>query len=217
MKGPGLRIDLDVRRVWRCPACGRELRLGGGVTAVLCDCRRSDPPRMQLVESRRGVVNRFDYAATRDRWAARPPREAEPEGRPPPGRPVLAGNGIPVGDGIPPGRGRARGRNAAARDADLGHSGSRRQPPSDRAGRHGRQVASGGRRRICARRRPTAPQAAGPSRGPQPRRRRPRLSARLAEPESVSRTPTVRERAGSPRESQREMTRSLTAGVRICP
>lgn len=38
MKGPGLRIDLDVRRIWRCPRCGRVARTSGGVTAQRCRC-----------------------------------------------------------------------------------------------------------------------------------------------------------------------------------
>lgn len=36
IKGPGLRIDLDVRRVWTCPQCGQTVRRGGRVTAVRC-------------------------------------------------------------------------------------------------------------------------------------------------------------------------------------
>ena len=38
MKGPGLRIDLDVRRVWRCSKCGRIVRTLGQVTAQRCGC-----------------------------------------------------------------------------------------------------------------------------------------------------------------------------------
>lgn len=39
MKGPGFRRDLDVRRVWRCPDCGRERRVTGQVTSLRCDCQ----------------------------------------------------------------------------------------------------------------------------------------------------------------------------------
>ncbi|MBS0265775.1 MAG: hypothetical protein JSS02_27840 [Planctomycetes bacterium] len=38
MKGPGLRIDLDVRRTWRCAKCGKTLRTVGAVTAQRCGC-----------------------------------------------------------------------------------------------------------------------------------------------------------------------------------
>ena len=38
MKGPGLRIDLDVRRVWKCAKCGRIARTSGQVTAQRCGC-----------------------------------------------------------------------------------------------------------------------------------------------------------------------------------
>jgi hypothetical protein len=54
MKGPGLRVDLDVRRTWRCPRCGRERRAAADVTALTCSCA-PDNPRMQLVESQRRV------------------------------------------------------------------------------------------------------------------------------------------------------------------
>ncbi len=36
MKGPGLRLSLDVRRLWRCPSCGAERRTGGERTTVGC-------------------------------------------------------------------------------------------------------------------------------------------------------------------------------------
>lgn len=47
MKGPGFRIDLDVRRVWRCPRCGRLARTAGGITAQRCHCAE-DGTWMQL-------------------------------------------------------------------------------------------------------------------------------------------------------------------------
>jgi hypothetical protein len=46
VKGPGLRANLDVRRVWRCPRCGRVARTPGAVTAVRCGC--GDETWMQL-------------------------------------------------------------------------------------------------------------------------------------------------------------------------
>jgi hypothetical protein len=54
MKGPGLRIDLDVRRHWRCPRCSRERRAAANVTSVTCGCV-PDNPQMQLVEAQRRV------------------------------------------------------------------------------------------------------------------------------------------------------------------
>jgi len=50
VKGPGLRIDLDVRRVWRCAKCGKTVRTAGLVTAQRCGCSdgsqwmRLEPP-----------------------------------------------------------------------------------------------------------------------------------------------------------------------------
>lgn len=49
MRGPGIRLDLDVRRVWRCPQCGKQRRVGGEVTTVTCTCGKP----MQLVEEGR--------------------------------------------------------------------------------------------------------------------------------------------------------------------
>lgn len=52
MKGPGLRIDVDVRRVWRCPVCGQSQRLGLDFTAPRCPCVRDGVP-MKLAEAQR--------------------------------------------------------------------------------------------------------------------------------------------------------------------
>jgi hypothetical protein len=52
MKGPGLRIDIDVRRVWRCPVCGTMRRTPGDVTTLRCGCKPGGT-LMQPVESRR--------------------------------------------------------------------------------------------------------------------------------------------------------------------
>jgi hypothetical protein len=49
MKGPGMRLDLDVRRVWRCPACGRESRAEGQVVGRVCNCTK-EGVAMRLVE-----------------------------------------------------------------------------------------------------------------------------------------------------------------------
>lgn len=39
MKGPGNKTALDVRRTWRCSACGRTRKQMGDVTTMTCDCR----------------------------------------------------------------------------------------------------------------------------------------------------------------------------------
>jgi hypothetical protein len=38
VKGPGLRIDLEVRRIWHCAKCGKTVRTPGLVTAQRCNC-----------------------------------------------------------------------------------------------------------------------------------------------------------------------------------
>lgn len=52
MKGPGLRIDIDVRRGWRCPVCGQSQRLTMDIIAPRCLCVRDGVP-MKLVEGQR--------------------------------------------------------------------------------------------------------------------------------------------------------------------
>lgn len=39
MRGPGMRLDLDVRRLWTCPECRRQRRLSGDVSTAHCPCR----------------------------------------------------------------------------------------------------------------------------------------------------------------------------------
>ena len=58
MKGPGSRIDLDVRRVWRCPVCGRRAKAEGGVTSKRCFCT-PEGTWMKLVEERRQIRDPF--------------------------------------------------------------------------------------------------------------------------------------------------------------
>ena len=49
MKGPGMRLDLDVRRVWECPECHKQMRSEGQATSRLCGCTR-EGVSMRLVE-----------------------------------------------------------------------------------------------------------------------------------------------------------------------
>jgi hypothetical protein len=44
-----MRLDLDVRRVWECPECHKQLRSEGNATSRLCGCTREGVP-MRLVE-----------------------------------------------------------------------------------------------------------------------------------------------------------------------
>ena len=52
MRGPGLKLDLDVRRLWTCPVCRQQRRLPGDVTSALCPCRDAGVP-MQLTADAR--------------------------------------------------------------------------------------------------------------------------------------------------------------------
>lgn len=61
MKGPGFRLDLDVRRMWECPVCGRRLKFTGSVAQVACDCRVDTPPIMRLIEPIHRTESPFDH------------------------------------------------------------------------------------------------------------------------------------------------------------
>ena len=39
MRGPGYKLSGDVRRTWRCPACGRERKVTGEITTLMCGCQ----------------------------------------------------------------------------------------------------------------------------------------------------------------------------------
>lgn len=39
MRGPGLKLELEVRRLWRCPLCQAETLAPANVTAIRCGCR----------------------------------------------------------------------------------------------------------------------------------------------------------------------------------
>ncbi len=51
MRGAGLRLDNDVRRVWQCAACSAERKVGAQVTTVRCQC--AGRPAMKLIEAMR--------------------------------------------------------------------------------------------------------------------------------------------------------------------
>ncbi|WP_339687123.1 hypothetical protein [Gimesia maris] len=52
MKGPGLKLDLDVRRLWKCPQTGQTIRLSGNVVAKSVEVD-GKTVFMQLVEEQR--------------------------------------------------------------------------------------------------------------------------------------------------------------------
>lgn len=38
MKGPGHRYDIDIRRLWECPECGKQIRLPANIAHRQCTC-----------------------------------------------------------------------------------------------------------------------------------------------------------------------------------
>jgi hypothetical protein len=69
MKGPGNRIDLDVRRLWKCPQCSRETKATGVVASRLCPASGCEGVWMKLVEPLRKPILRYSP----------PPQPALPE------------------------------------------------------------------------------------------------------------------------------------------
>lgn len=51
MRGPGYRLDYDIRRLWRCPRCNAERRVAGTVTTVRC-LRCQGDVQLALVQER---------------------------------------------------------------------------------------------------------------------------------------------------------------------
>lgn len=63
MKGPGLKLDLDVRRLWKCPKTGETIRLSGKVVSKTMQVE-GEEVFMQLVEEKRSLYRdpfHFDY------------------------------------------------------------------------------------------------------------------------------------------------------------
>ena len=100
MKGPGFRLDLDVRRRWECPACGRDIRLPGNVTQADCPCRGDEPVAMRLVESCHKTESPFDHvgfaAQKRIDAAIKKPLESPPPDET--AEPPIADDAIPTVD-----------------------------------------------------------------------------------------------------------------------
>jgi len=63
MKGPGLKLDLDIRRLWKCPQTGQTIRLSGNVVSKSTQVE-GKTVFMQLVEEKRCLYRdpyHFDY------------------------------------------------------------------------------------------------------------------------------------------------------------
>jgi hypothetical protein len=96
IKGPGLRIDIDVRRVWRCPSCGQTQKLPSSATSARCGCTRegvalrlteeSRSPRLCLRAEIRSVIDRLLAGEQFSRLTAMPR--------------LPSGDDVPFGDGV---------------------------------------------------------------------------------------------------------------------
>ncbi|WP_417385664.1 hypothetical protein [Gimesia sp.] len=91
MKGPGLKLDLDVRRLWKCPQTGKTIRLSGDVVAKPVEVD-GKTVFMQLVEEKRKQYRdpfHFEYyeppahdQSSSERAAAAARSQEEPEAAP---------------------------------------------------------------------------------------------------------------------------------------
>jgi hypothetical protein len=83
MKGPGNRIELDVRRIWECPQCHKQRRTSGEVASLRCGCT-SGGENMRLVEKQRlvrsfaDVIERVTHVPDTDE-SEQPSAELAPE------------------------------------------------------------------------------------------------------------------------------------------
>jgi hypothetical protein len=59
VKGPGLRNDLEIRRTWKCPLCGRTVKYLGNVVATICKCTDATI-QMQLMPDIRKAPPKFE-------------------------------------------------------------------------------------------------------------------------------------------------------------
>lgn len=85
MKGPGNRIDLDVRRLWKCPRCGDERKASGDIAAKPCARPECGGTWMKLVEPLRKPVLRYTP----------PPHEPIPDDPDPAPRTASGGENAP--------------------------------------------------------------------------------------------------------------------------
>ncbi|MFK7778344.1 MAG: hypothetical protein QM501_09500 [Gimesia sp.] len=63
MKGPGLKLDLDVRRLWKCPQTGKTIRQSGNLVSKSVQVDGKEV-FMQLLEEKRSLYRdpyHFDY------------------------------------------------------------------------------------------------------------------------------------------------------------
>lgn len=95
IKGPGLRIKFDAKRAWKCPACGKTVRLVGEITSSQCSCTnppnwmhlQPDPPKPQFSFEKVSIP---EPEIEEEILEAQPAREAEPEIRPDPSQEAMS-------------------------------------------------------------------------------------------------------------------------------
>lgn len=102
MKGPGLRLDLEVRRLWRCPNCHRVRKTDGAVTYLECLCTES-PLAMKIVEEKRQVRSFADVIARYQPSGEDGAPPSNGQGESPPPAPAQSENATAAEDACPAG------------------------------------------------------------------------------------------------------------------
>lgn len=82
MKGPGIRLDLDVRREWECPECKKRRRVGGETVSVRCRCTR-EGVQMKLVETQRQTRSFAEVIERVQQASEAKQKQQKPSGRKP--------------------------------------------------------------------------------------------------------------------------------------
>lgn len=169
MRGPGVRLDLDVRRVWQCPACQRTRRLHGDLTAVHCQC--PGEPWMQLVQERIPRLKLQNLLQDRELTVESFQLTEEELARPLPGRIRRRGPGPRPGEEPP---GNNAGPETTANDRPTGRDRNTREP------------------RPEAPQQPTAGESPNRSQPPRPPRgtKKPRPHDRPVPPTDLGQSPT---------------------------
>ena len=138
MRGAGLRLNNDVRRIWRCATCGAERKIGAQVTAVNCQC--AGRPAMKLIETMRHERPLRELASTYlefefEPGELAPPRPRKEEEAPAPNSDTKLDFEIPTAR-TPDGEG---GESSSPPEDDAPRSAPSQRPPrqNDRRGDRG--------------------------------------------------------------------------------
>lgn len=79
MKGPGIRYDIDIRRVWECSACGNRMKFLGDITASRCSCDAQEWMRLIIEKTEREFPIREKIVIPEEQYVEADAVEETPE------------------------------------------------------------------------------------------------------------------------------------------